>query len=148
MDTPCITVDSNDNLHVVWDGICNSIPSYSQIWYTSYTNSWSKPIRISNASGMDSSSQQCPSIAADSNNRVHVMWTDTREHALSYSRHDSSWSAPVQVEANAAYPHFRWSYYPSSNSVIETPDYVFLQETKLTFNTASSSILRLGSYFS
>ena len=79
MDNPCIAVDSGDNLHVVWDGICSSIPSYNQIWFTNYTTSWSAPIRISNATGMISSSQECPSIAVDSNNRIHVMWTSTKE---------------------------------------------------------------------
>jgi hypothetical protein len=47
MDNPCIAVDADDNLHVVWDGICNSIPMYSQIWYTECTTSWTTPIAIS-----------------------------------------------------------------------------------------------------
>ena len=148
MNNPSIAVDSYDNLHVVWDGISTSIPVYSQIWYTNYTTSWSSPIRISNATGMTASTQETPSIAVDSNNRIQVIWTNTKEHALFYSRYDSSWSTPVQVEANAAYPHFRWSSYPSSNSITSTLDYVFLRGSKLTFNTMSPSILPEGPPFS
>jgi len=148
MNNPCIAADSHGNLHVVWDGICNSIPAYSQIWYNNYTTSWSTPIRISNATGMTASTQECPTIAVDSNNRIHVMWTNTKEQASFYSRYDSSWSTPIQVEANAAYPHLRWSSYPSSNSVTSTLDYVFLRGSQLTFNTISPSILPEGPPFS
>lgn len=148
MDNPCIAVDSYDNVHVVWDGIGNSVPAFKQVWYTNCTTWWSTPIKISNADGMNASTQENPSIAVDSNNRIHVMWTSTKENALFYSRYDSSWSNPVQVEANAACPHFRWSSYPTSNSVTATLDYVFLRGTKLTFNTISPSILPEGPPFS
>ncbi len=138
MDNPCIAVDADDNLHVVWDGISSSIPMYSQIWYTKYTTSWSMPIRISNASGMESSTQEAPTVAVDSENRVNVLWTHTLGHTLFYSIYDSIWSTPVEVEENASYPSFVWSYYPPSNSFVEPLSYFFLQGSKLAFNTVTS----------
>jgi hypothetical protein len=140
MDNPCIAVDSNDNLHVVWDGICNGIPMYSQIWYTKYTKSWSTPARISNASGMESSPQQYPTIGVTSGNKVCVLWSHTLGHTLFYSSYDSSWSTPLEVEAEASYPSFVWSYYPPTNVFDEAVPYFFLQGSKLTFNPAASSL--------
>ncbi len=35
-----IAIDSNDNLHVVWEGKATGFTEQAQIWYTKYTDSW------------------------------------------------------------------------------------------------------------
>ena len=71
---PSIAIDSNDYLHVVW--FAKGPPSYNryQIYYTKYVDSWSTPISISTAEGMDEYSQYYPSIAVDFNDHLHVVW--------------------------------------------------------------------------
>lgn len=38
-----ITVDSEDNPHVVWDGMATGYTDYKKIWYAKYTTSWQTP---------------------------------------------------------------------------------------------------------
>lgn len=140
MNAPCIAIDSNNNLHVVWNGACDSIMGYDQIWYVKRATSWSSPIRISNATIMSSSSQVYPSIAIDSQNQVHVAWTSEREHVLFYANYTTSWSTPVQLEViSSSYPHFRWSFYPASNSITSKLDFVFLTGSVLAFDSGLGS---------
>ena len=73
--TPAIAIDSQDNLHVVWTGGDSTFGEYSQIKYSSYdkaTNVWSTPINISKIANYQ---QLCPSIAVDSKDNVHIVWS-------------------------------------------------------------------------
>jgi hypothetical protein len=144
LHAPSIAVDSNNYLHVVWEGVYDRNLRVNQIWYMNYTTSWSTPIKISYVPLMSSSDQEFPSIATDSNNRIHVLWMSTREHVLYYSRYDpsSSWSTPVQIEGfNSSCPHLRWSTFPSSNAAISRLDYVFFRGLRMMFNSLSTSEL-------
>jgi hypothetical protein len=87
------------------------------------------------AQGFSQKRQMSTAVGFD--NRVHVMWTGMSGHALFYVWRGSSWSVPVQVEANGAYPHIRWSSHPLGISVVEMLDYVFLEGTKLEFGGLS-----------
>jgi hypothetical protein len=89
---------------------------------------------------MSSASQIYPSIAVDSQNQVHVAWTSEREHALFYANYTASWSTPLQLEAiSSSYPHFRWSFYPASNSITSKLDFVFLTGPVLAFDSGLGS---------
>ncbi len=137
MDAPAIAMDINGNLHIVWTGASDSYPSYSQIWYTKYslsTSIWSVPARISTAVGMAASNQKFPSIAVEPTNTVNVAWASERENAIFYTNFNTFWATPIQIQpSNSSYPHLRWSFYPASNIVRTTFDYVFLSGTVLTF---------------
>jgi parallel beta-helix repeat protein len=47
---PSISVDGNDNLHVVWEGKHSGSPNYYQIRYRKYTASWSPVENLTSAS--------------------------------------------------------------------------------------------------
>ena len=148
LQAPSIAIDSNNYIHVVWQGTYDRSLRTDQIWYMNHTTSWSNPTRISNVSSMNSSDQQYPAIAVDSNNRIHVAWTSTRENILYYSRYDSSWSTPVQIEEyKSVWPHFAWSTFPSSNRVNDKLEYIFLRNSTLMFNSLSPSELPPGPPF-
>ncbi len=140
LQAPAVAVDSSGNLQIVWQGAYDPQYRTNQIWYMNYTNSPSIPKIISYVPLMNSSDQQNPSIAIDANNRIHIIWMSKREGILYYSRYyNSSWSAPVQIEQySSAYPHFRWSTFPASNTVTVKLDYIFSRGSTLMFNSLSS----------
>lgn len=68
---PSVVVDSSDRIHVVWNDYA---PGQEEIFYKRSTNggaSWSSSKRLSWSDGIGS----VPSIAADSSNGLHVVWT-------------------------------------------------------------------------
>ncbi|GAH95310.1 unnamed protein product, partial [marine sediment metagenome] len=68
-------IDSQDNIHVVWQGEGGDTEAKTQIWYALNNGSWSTPLRISNRTGMDTVENQLePAIAIDGNDTVHVVW--------------------------------------------------------------------------
>ena len=71
-DDPCLAIDSNSHIHMVWSG---DIFIGSEIYYRKSTDggvAWSAPRRLTWTSG-DSFS---PAAAIDSGNIIHVVWTD------------------------------------------------------------------------
>ena len=74
-----IAIDSRDYLHVVW-----SDDSDNAAWGTaieilySYFNSvsWSTPIAISDFGSPSDGKSEQPSIAIDSQDNIHVVWSD------------------------------------------------------------------------
>jgi len=68
-----IAIDSNNNLHMVWD---DSTPSNWEIYYKSSSDggsTWSAAKRLTWNSG----SSYYPAIAIDSNNNLHMVWQDS-----------------------------------------------------------------------
>jgi len=110
--SPYIVIDSNDYLHVVWYGKSSSSPTYDQIRYLKYTNSWSSAINITS----ENYNQQCPSIAVDSNNYLHVVWEGVSPSypdsgpQIRYSKYVSSWSPPIDLTTESDY---RPQHYPT-----------------------------------
>jgi len=69
---PAIAIDSNNNLHLVWE---DSTPGNSEIYYKRSTDggsTWSATKRVTWTSG----GSYGPAIAIDSNNNLHVVWYD------------------------------------------------------------------------
>ncbi|MBA7714745.1 hypothetical protein ES703_123777 [subsurface metagenome] len=144
----CIAVDSSDYLHVVWHAKATAYPTNFQIAYTKYTASWSTPIRISTADGMDGYIQSDPSIAVDSSDSLHVFWGGkatgyTDQNKVWYATYVVSWVTPVCVQPTGRnqYVNCRWSRYPASN-IPATPspgytnrvNYVFVEGTAAPYD--------------
>lgn len=71
---PCIAVDSNNYLHVVWEGEATGQTSVYAIWYTNYTgSSWATPIIISNATGMSSNGAKWMGIKHGVQNQISTL---------------------------------------------------------------------------
>lgn len=72
---PFISVDSTDQLHVVWDGETPTYPAHYQIWYTTYNKTtWSDITRISTKAGMATEWNRNPTIAIDSSDNINIAW--------------------------------------------------------------------------
>jgi hypothetical protein len=68
---PDITVDSNDNMHIVWQGCHNNSPTYSQIRYRTYNGNW---LQIENITSDFNWEHRSPAIGVDSNDNLHVVF--------------------------------------------------------------------------
>jgi len=97
---PSIAVDSDDHLHVVWDGRAVGYTG-TQIWYAKYTDSWSTPTHISTYENMEGDFQYYPSISVDSSNYLHVVWEGGAfgyvEHQIWYAKYTDTWSNPLWI---------------------------------------------------
>jgi hypothetical protein len=93
---PAIATDNSDNIHVVWEDLT---PGNLEILYVAKPSdgSWSTPVNISNNDG----SSVFPDIATDSNNGLHVVWSDWTPGNLTiyYASKPSggSWSTPESI---------------------------------------------------
>jgi hypothetical protein len=79
-----ISIDSNDDLHIVWPDNRDSMTYHwgnSEIYYIKLNNNGDILIADTRLTSYGGASQS-PSIAVDSTNKVHVVWIDNR-HALS-----------------------------------------------------------------
>ncbi|MBU1941651.1 MAG: hypothetical protein KKC68_07750, partial [Candidatus Thermoplasmatota archaeon] len=128
---PAIAVDSNNYLHVVWQGCYSESPTHPQIRYSGYTTQWSAITTITTDINRD---QRTPAIAIDSNNNLHVIWQKIEYYGSPWSmggigptfyskRTAGSWSTPAMIgeaheynEVNASividkfnYLHVAWT---------------------------------------
>ncbi len=115
---PAIAIDSNNNLHVVWE---DSIPGNSEIYYKRSTDggsTWGATKRLTWTSG-DSA---YPAIAIDSNNNVHVVWHDlTPGNAEIYYKMStdggSTWGATKRLSWNSGSSYGPAMAIDSNNSI-------------------------------
>ncbi len=92
---PNIAVDSNNNLHVVWNS--SNAPTAEGIYYSKFNGSdWSSSIDITNN---DIENKYIPYISVDSLNNLHVVWEDNRlgDREIFYSKYDGNWSIPENI---------------------------------------------------
>ena len=124
---PAIAVDSNDHLHVVWQGCHSGSPSKTQIRYRKYSGSWGTITNITNDTSWD---QRTPSIAVDSGDNLYVVWQKVEYVGgpwcnygcgpLWYSKFTTSWSTPIRVGEGAEYEEV----YPAI--AIDQNDYIHI----------------------
>ena len=113
---PCIAVDPNDYLHVVWSGRSTSYPTNYQIWYRRFVTSWGNIIRLSTFLGMNEYQQRNPSISIDDKHYLHVVWQGMAtgyepDWKVWYSYYDGNWATPECLQPTGAnyQPNVRWS---------------------------------------
>lgn len=105
-----IAIDSEDNLHVVWAGIATGYPEW-QIWYSNFTgSSWSTPILVSWHENVDDQQQGKPSMAIDSNDYLHVVWSGkdgfaTQPQIIYSNFTGSSWSLYLLLSETNTLPN-------------------------------------------
>jgi len=110
----CIAIDLEDNIHVTFFGAATGFPTYYQIWHVKYNGSWSTPVRISTAAGMNNKHQYNGCLAIDSNNHLHAVWYgkaagDTR-YQIYYAKYDGSWQTPVRISTAAGMEDYNQQY--------------------------------------
>ncbi|MCD4773403.1 MAG: T9SS type A sorting domain-containing protein [Bacteroidales bacterium] len=73
---PVIAVDSENNLHCVWQRAgYSSIPN-SEIWYNKYNGTvWETPLNISNTYG----ASEYPTLTIDNDDNIYAFWKDSGE---------------------------------------------------------------------
>jgi len=101
---PAIAIDSSNNTHIVWEGYSSTSPSCTQIRYAKSTdrgNTWSNPVNITSGAY----EQYTPSIAIDSSNNIHIVWsgessTTPTYHQIRYTKSTdggNTWNIPVNI---------------------------------------------------
>jgi hypothetical protein len=119
---PHIAIDSNDYIHLVWNGYNSAHTSGQyQIRYRKYTNSWQSIVELTNDGDY---SQQYPSIALDYSNNIHVVWIVRESASVSkiyYKLYNGSWqSASVVLTGTNDYSaqvSLLWSNYPITSTL-------------------------------
>lgn len=82
-----LVVDSNDHLHLVY-----SAPVLYDVFYIYYNGiSWSKPLNLSDPGG-----GKCPCVTIDSQNNLHVTWTEGGRIIYTYYN-GTSWTIPEAI---------------------------------------------------
>ena len=69
-ERPCIVVDNQDRVNVVWESYDDSV-GYDQIWFAQKDGAWSTPVDLSEN---DEFSARRPAIGADADDNLHVVW--------------------------------------------------------------------------
>lgn len=112
-NTPCIAVDSDDHLHVLWSGTTTDSGVYPQLWYSEYNISWSAPIYLTPDAG--NLGKYHPSLAIDSNDVLQIVtWGPPgagQPSQIYYVNYTSSWGSLLiistyagMVDNDQAYP--------------------------------------------
>jgi len=105
-DFPCIAVDSNDYLYVVYAG---SEESVYNIYLTKFTTSWQAPEKIFANEFPYVGDPEYPVVAVDANDKIHVLFDDG--YGIKYMYYDSSWSDLQTLTDGASdeYPNILWA---------------------------------------
>jgi len=74
---PVSAIDSDNNLHCVWQRAGYTSTPNSEIWYNKYTagTGWETPVNISNSYG----ASEYPTLTIDNNNNIYAFWKDSGE---------------------------------------------------------------------
>jgi hypothetical protein len=124
---PCAAIDSNDVIHVVWNGANATYPTGSVIMHSKSTdggNTWSS---IDYVDTRNSGNQNSPSISIDTKNNIYVFWTGVDPSITSSWANirksintGSGWSSPVTITSNttnsAIFPQTLWSKFNINSS--------------------------------
>ncbi len=74
---PVLAIDSENNLHCVWQKAGYMSTPNSEIWYNKYISGsdWETPVNISNSFG----ASEYPTLTIDNDNNVFAFWKDSGE---------------------------------------------------------------------
>jgi hypothetical protein len=112
---PCITVDSSDNVHLVWNGHDSVITSYYNIMYNKWSStskSWGTKEYITKITA-SYPYQYNPSIAINAKGEIDVMWHGYQSPSWTYpyaihhaERSGTSWNIDWNVHVSSGYQYF------------------------------------------
>ena len=115
---PSIAIDSADTIHVVWRGEgWGTNTSYYNIQYNYRTTAWQTQVGLTDVAY----DQKSPSIAIDSADNIHVVWTgkgwgtNTSYYNLQYRERTTAWQTQVgltDVAADQNFPKLIWALDP------------------------------------
>jgi hypothetical protein len=115
---PDAVCDSNNVIHVVWGGEDEKHPETFQIRYAKFTNNtWSLAVSLTD----EAKTQQQPSIAIDSNDKLHVVWagvdSSSSKYQIKYSQHNGvNWSSWINLGSSGGYSKFTPNITLNSNN--------------------------------
>jgi len=100
---PCIAVDSNDHIHILWASSSAEHPwGVEQLRYIKYTTSWSEMVYITD----EGYSVGSPALAIDSNDILHLVYQGVpsgySNHMIGYKKYTTSWSATTWLTTGDA----------------------------------------------
>jgi len=88
-------------MYAVYPGLLAGIYQVFVKESADYGLTWTNETRISTYTGMEAGTQAFPSIAVDSQDRLHVVWrgvaTGFPIEQIWYARYDGSWTDPVRI---------------------------------------------------
>jgi len=117
-----IAIDSNDYIHIIWEGAGWGIyTANDNVQYRKRTSAWETQEGVT-----DKGAQQYePSIAIDSNDYVHVAWdgkgwgTNSDYYNIQYRRRTTTWQTQESITDRAynnEYANLIWARYPVIDS--------------------------------
>jgi len=133
---PSLAIDSNDNLHVVWEGQWTNSTTYYQIYYTKFSSgSWSTQAAITSGNYSNGS----PAIAIDSSDNIHVVfhgpYSGESYSQIRYLKYSSgSWSAVANITSD------HYMRYDPSIAIDSNDNLHVVWEGKSSYYTASYNI--------
>ncbi len=95
-----VAIDSNDYVHIVWEGQDRTPdPNEYSIRHIKYDTSWSSITDL----GWGTTNFYNPSIAIDSNDKIHIVYNDTSLHGgdIKYVQYDSGFGSVTTLESGA-----------------------------------------------
>jgi len=102
---PSITVDKNNNVHVVWSG--RHVNGGYRIWHRMFNGSeWSEIVKVSVLPDGEEYYDYYPCVYADKNGFVHVVWYGTspdypENEQIWYSKFNGEeWSTPIRLSTH------------------------------------------------
>jgi len=97
---PNIAIDSNDDVHVVWEGLgVGTYPTKINILYRKKESFWQAQEELTDVNG----NQELPMIAIDSNDYIHLVWYgkgqggNPSNYNIIYRKYTTSWQAQEAI---------------------------------------------------
>jgi len=131
---PSIAIDSTNNVHIVWAYRDSSSGNY-YIKYRQFTTSWQPIVDLE---GPTAYPQDPPTIAIDSKNNIHVVWSGKDSgsptyYQIRYREYTTSWQ-PIQNLTSSSSNHqtspsLMWANYPEIGGIktnVLTDGYAFV----------------------
>lgn len=85
-DSPDVAIDSQGNVHIVFEGNAGSLGDFGEIWYTMLDNDGNT--LIDDTLIEDANTERKPVIGVDSQNRVHIVWQSDDGDDIVYAKID------------------------------------------------------------